>query len=66
MQEVSVTVSPPLVLKEEQQGEEKQRRAQELLHRIHTNKQRVSITLLYLRLSATCPQLLLQNRSKKC
>uniref|UniRef100_A0A8C0BIE5 Coiled-coil domain containing 191 n=1 Tax=Buteo japonicus TaxID=224669 RepID=A0A8C0BIE5_9AVES len=40
MQEVSITASPPLVLKEEQQGEEKQRRAQELLRRIHTNKQR--------------------------
>ncbi|XP_029875894.1 coiled-coil domain-containing protein 191 isoform X2 [Aquila chrysaetos chrysaetos] len=40
MQEVSITASLPLVLKEEEQGEEKQRRAQELLRRIHTNKQR--------------------------
>ncbi|NWI74104.1 CC191 protein, partial [Dryoscopus gambensis] len=40
MQEVSVTVSPPLVLKREEQGEEKQRRTQELLRRIHTSKQR--------------------------
>ncbi|KFP47415.1 Coiled-coil domain-containing protein KIAA1407, partial [Cathartes aura] len=40
MQEVSITASPPLVLKKEQQGEEKQRKAQELLRRIHTNKQR--------------------------
>jgi len=43
-------VSPPPVLKKEEQGEEKQRKAQELLRRIHTNKQRVSITLLYVRL----------------
>ncbi|NXH26070.1 CC191 protein, partial [Myiagra hebetior] len=40
MQEVSVTVSPPLVLKREEQGEEKQRKTQELLRRIHTRKQR--------------------------
>ncbi|NXA99538.1 CC191 protein, partial [Cnemophilus loriae] len=40
MQEASVTVSPPLVLEREEQGEEKQRRTQELLHRIHTSKQR--------------------------
>ncbi|XP_041887726.1 coiled-coil domain-containing protein 191 isoform X1 [Corvus kubaryi] len=40
VQEVSVTVSPPLVLKREEQGEEKQRRTQELLHRIHISKQR--------------------------
>ncbi|NXT77693.1 CC191 protein, partial [Zapornia atra] len=41
MQEVSITASPPLVLKKEEQGEEKQRKAQELLlHRIHTNNQR--------------------------
>ncbi|KAM6310131.1 coiled-coil domain-containing protein 191 [Aegotheles albertisi] len=40
MQDVSITASPPLVLKKEEQGEEKQRKAQELLHRIHTNKQR--------------------------
>ncbi|KFQ98409.1 Coiled-coil domain-containing protein KIAA1407, partial [Nipponia nippon] len=39
-QEVAVTASPPLVLKKEEQGEEKQRKAQELLRRIHTNKQR--------------------------
>ncbi|NXI07045.1 CC191 protein, partial [Irena cyanogastra] len=39
MQEVSA-VSPPLVLKREEQGEEKQRKAQELLRRIHTSKQR--------------------------
>lgn len=43
-------VSPPLVLKKEEQGEEKQRKTQELLRRIHTSKQRVSITFLYLRL----------------
>ncbi|NWV41898.1 CC191 protein, partial [Grantiella picta] len=40
VQEVSVTVSPPLVPKREEQGEEKQRRTQELLRRIHTSKQR--------------------------
>ncbi|NXO15167.1 CC191 protein, partial [Oriolus oriolus] len=40
MQEVSVTVSPPLVPKREEQGEEKQRKTQELLRRIHTSKQR--------------------------
>ncbi|KAM7131617.1 coiled-coil domain-containing protein 191 isoform 1-T1 [Ciconia maguari] len=40
MQEVSITASPPLVLKKEEQGEEKQRKAQELLRRIHTNKRR--------------------------
>ncbi|NXF91021.1 CC191 protein, partial [Eubucco bourcierii] len=39
-QEVSITASPPLTLKKEEQGEEKQRKAQELLHRIHINKQR--------------------------
>ncbi|KAM6291872.1 coiled-coil domain-containing protein 191 [Porphyrio hochstetteri] len=40
-QEVSITASPPLVLKKEEQGEEKQRKAQELLlHRIHINNQR--------------------------
>uniref|UniRef100_A0A663LKA1 Coiled-coil domain containing 191 n=1 Tax=Athene cunicularia TaxID=194338 RepID=A0A663LKA1_ATHCN len=39
-QEVSITVSPALVLKKEEQGDEKQRKAQELLRRIHTNKQR--------------------------
>ncbi|NXP32441.1 CC191 protein, partial [Leiothrix lutea] len=39
MQEMSA-VSPPLVLKKEEQGEEKERKAQELLHRIHTSKQR--------------------------
>ncbi|NWR85991.1 CC191 protein, partial [Furnarius figulus] len=39
-QEVPVTVSPPLVVRKEEQGEEKQRRAQELLCRIHTSKQR--------------------------
>ncbi|NXR67976.1 CC191 protein, partial [Rhadina sibilatrix] len=39
VQEVSA-VSPPLVLKREEQGEEKQRRTQELLRRIHTSKQR--------------------------
>lgn len=48
MQQVAA-VSPPL--KREEQGEEKQRKTQELLHRIHTSKQRVSITFLYLRLS---------------
>ncbi|XP_054243136.1 coiled-coil domain-containing protein 191 [Indicator indicator] len=36
-QEVSITASPPLALKKE---EEKERKAQELLHRIHINKQR--------------------------
>ncbi|XP_050188387.1 coiled-coil domain-containing protein 191 [Myiozetetes cayanensis] len=40
MQEVPVTVSPPLVLRKEEQGVEKQRKAEELLHRIHTSKQR--------------------------
>ncbi|NXM78662.1 CC191 protein, partial [Serilophus lunatus] len=40
VQEVPVTVSPPLVLRKEEQGEEKQRRAQELLRRIHISKQR--------------------------
>ncbi|NXH79082.1 CC191 protein, partial [Hydrobates tethys] len=40
VQEVSITASPPLVLKKEEQGEEKQKKAQELLRRIHTNKQR--------------------------
>ncbi|XP_066031351.1 coiled-coil domain-containing protein 191 isoform X2 [Chamaea fasciata] len=39
MQELSA-VSPPLVLKREEQGEEKQRRTQELLRRIHISKQR--------------------------
>ncbi|NXP56741.1 CC191 protein, partial [Heliornis fulica] len=39
-QEVSVTASPSLVLKKEDQGEEKQRKAEELLRRIHTNNQR--------------------------
>ncbi|NWU36538.1 CC191 protein, partial [Hylia prasina] len=33
-------VSPSLVLKREEQGEEKQRKTQELLRRIHTSKQR--------------------------
>ncbi|KFP08865.1 Coiled-coil domain-containing protein KIAA1407, partial [Egretta garzetta] len=40
MQKVAITASPPLVLKEEEQGEEKQRKAQELLRRIHAHKQR--------------------------
>ncbi|XP_010187496.1 PREDICTED: coiled-coil domain-containing protein KIAA1407 homolog, partial [Mesitornis unicolor] len=40
MQEASITASPPLVPKKEEQGEEEQRKAQELLCRIHTNKQR--------------------------
>ncbi|KAM6141129.1 coiled-coil domain-containing protein 191 [Pterocles gutturalis] len=40
VQEVSITASPTLVLKEEEQGEEKQRKAQELLRRIHISKQR--------------------------
>ncbi|XP_017689514.1 PREDICTED: coiled-coil domain-containing protein 191 isoform X2 [Lepidothrix coronata] len=40
MQEVPITVSPPLVLRKEEQGVEKQRRAEELLRRIHTSKQR--------------------------
>ncbi|KFQ48831.1 Coiled-coil domain-containing protein KIAA1407, partial [Pelecanus crispus] len=40
MQEVPITASPPLVLKKEEQGEEKQGKAQELLRRIYTNKQR--------------------------
>ncbi|NXK55616.1 CC191 protein, partial [Chauna torquata] len=40
VQEVSITVSPPLGLKKEEQGKEKQRRVQELLSRTHTNKQR--------------------------
>ncbi|XP_074962508.1 coiled-coil domain-containing protein 191 [Phalacrocorax aristotelis] len=40
MQEVSITASSPLVPKKEEQEEEKQERAQELLRRIHANKQR--------------------------
>ncbi|XP_009871818.1 PREDICTED: coiled-coil domain-containing protein KIAA1407 homolog [Apaloderma vittatum] len=40
VQEVSTTPSSPVILKKEEQGEEKQRKAQELLCRIHTNKQR--------------------------
>ncbi|NWX10121.1 CC191 protein, partial [Caloenas nicobarica] len=40
MQEVSITTSQPLVLKKEEQGEEKQKKVQELLRRIQTNKQR--------------------------
>ncbi|NWI89634.1 CC191 protein, partial [Pitta sordida] len=40
MQEVPVTVSPPLVLRKEKQEEERQRKAQEVLHRIHISKQR--------------------------
>ncbi|NWI65112.1 CC191 protein, partial [Todus mexicanus] len=40
MQKVSITASPPLVLKKEELEEEKQRKAQELLRRIHTNRQR--------------------------
>ncbi|XP_003202783.1 coiled-coil domain-containing protein 191 isoform X1 [Meleagris gallopavo] len=40
MQEVSINVSPPMDPKKEEQGKEKQRRVQELLSRIHTNKQR--------------------------
>eukprot|EP00075_Anas_platyrhynchos_P002079 XP_005020431.3 coiled-coil domain-containing protein 191 isoform X1 [Anas platyrhynchos] len=40
VQEVSITVSPPLHLKKEEQEKEKQRKAQELLIKIHTNKQR--------------------------
>ncbi|NXK30463.1 CC191 protein, partial [Piprites chloris] len=40
VQEVPVTVSPPLVLRKEEQGVEKQRKAEELLHRIHTSKHR--------------------------
>ncbi|XP_069723634.1 coiled-coil domain-containing protein 191 [Phaenicophaeus curvirostris] len=40
MQEVPITVSSPLVLKTEEQEEEKQRKAQELLRRININKQR--------------------------
>ncbi|NWU05757.1 CC191 protein, partial [Cephalopterus ornatus] len=39
-QEVPVTVSPPLVLRKEEQGLEKQRKAEEVLRRIHTSKQR--------------------------
>ncbi|NXB99126.1 CC191 protein, partial [Orthonyx spaldingii] len=40
MQEVSVPVSPSLILKREEQEEEKQRKAQELLRRIHVSKHR--------------------------
>ncbi|XP_051634888.1 coiled-coil domain-containing protein 191 [Manacus candei] len=40
MQEVPITVSSPLVLRKEEQGVEKQRKAEELLRRIHTSKQR--------------------------
>ncbi|NWI28678.1 CC191 protein, partial [Sula dactylatra] len=39
-QEVSITASSPLVLKKEEREEEKQRKAQELLRRIHMNKRR--------------------------
>ncbi|XP_032907352.1 coiled-coil domain-containing protein 191 isoform X2 [Catharus ustulatus] len=39
MQEVSA-LSSPLILKREEQGEEKQRKTQELLRRIHSSKQR--------------------------
>ncbi|XP_021254281.1 coiled-coil domain-containing protein 191 isoform X2 [Numida meleagris] len=46
MQEVSFNVSPPMDLKKEEQGKEKQRRVQELLSRIHTNKQRPTKTYL--------------------
>lgn len=49
MQKISVGASSPLILKKEEQGEEKWRKAQELLRRIQANKQKVSITLLYLR-----------------
>ncbi|XP_064500455.1 coiled-coil domain-containing protein 191 isoform X3 [Pseudopipra pipra] len=44
MQEVPITVSPPLVLRKEEQGVEKQRKAEELLRRIHTSKQRPTET----------------------
>ncbi|NXQ84522.1 CC191 protein, partial [Nyctibius grandis] len=40
IQKVRITASPPLVLKKEEQGEEKQRKAQELLRWIQANKQR--------------------------
>ncbi|KFO73288.1 Coiled-coil domain-containing protein KIAA1407, partial [Cuculus canorus] len=40
VQEVSITASSPRVLKTEEQEEEKQMKSQELLHRIHINKQR--------------------------
>ncbi|NXI63036.1 CC191 protein, partial [Anseranas semipalmata] len=40
VQEASITVSPPLDLKKEEQEKEKKRKVQELLSRIHTNKQR--------------------------
>ncbi|XP_052560949.1 coiled-coil domain-containing protein 191 isoform X2 [Tympanuchus pallidicinctus] len=40
VQEVSINVPPPIDLKKEEQGKEKQRRVQELLSQIHTNKQR--------------------------
>ncbi|XP_065598145.1 coiled-coil domain-containing protein 191 [Cyrtonyx montezumae] len=40
VQEISNNVSPSTDLKKEEQGNEKQRRVQELLSRIHTNKQR--------------------------
>ncbi|NXC42240.1 CC191 protein, partial [Penelope pileata] len=40
MQEVPITVSPPVDLKKEEQRKEKERRVQELLSRIHTDKQR--------------------------
>ncbi|XP_072185183.1 coiled-coil domain-containing protein 191 [Excalfactoria chinensis] len=40
VQEGSINVLPPMDLKKEEQEEENQRRVQELLSRIHTNKQR--------------------------
>uniref|UniRef100_A0A8B9F098 Coiled-coil domain containing 191 n=1 Tax=Amazona collaria TaxID=241587 RepID=A0A8B9F098_9PSIT len=40
MQKISVRASPPFVPKKEEQGEEKQRKAQELLRRIQANKQK--------------------------
>ncbi|KAM4683127.1 coiled-coil domain-containing protein 191 isoform 2-T2 [Amazona ochrocephala] len=40
MQKISVRASPPFVPKKQEQGEEKQRKAQELLRRIQANKQK--------------------------
>lgn len=65
MQEVSINVSPPMDLKKEEQGKEKQRKVQELLSRIHTNKQRVSTAILLSRALNYLPSATLQNWNKK-
>ncbi|NWS43414.1 CC191 protein, partial [Probosciger aterrimus] len=40
VQKISISASPPLILKKEEQGEEKRKKAQELLRRIQANKQK--------------------------